>query len=156
MANAPVIFDDGGSTRIKQLKDYYYMDGLLGTTGQDGTIFQAKAYGQFLTDGEFTCHLKVRYHELNGDEQILPFDFAKDGTSGVDLQQADTVVIASQNGQIATLTFNGDAKLNIVLTSAVAQVNPIVEAKQMQKQRRYVVTNAGAIKTVTLTRDGQD
>ena len=157
---SPVIFDDGGSTRIKQLQDDANMDGLLGIPGPapGTTVFQALADGRFVDGaGNFKCLMKVRIHQLDGDQQIFPPPVGGGG-SGVDLQQPDTIIIVSQNGQIATLTFDAVTfRMLIQLTSppAVAGIlSPIVEAKQNKRQRRYVVTNAGAIQTVNLVRGG--
>ena len=58
----PVIFDDGGSTRIKQIKDGVRMDGLL-------DVFKDQADGRFIDGaGNFQCTMNVRFHEIDGDQ----------------------------------------------------------------------------------------
>src|SRR5436189_6466013 len=115
----PVIIDDGGSTRIKQLKPLGNMDGLLGNSAGD---FEAMATDQFATTGgTFRCFLRVRTHKN------------EDGAAHVEtriLAQTDTVVIVSENQQKVELTFTSSKLLNIKLTSLVTAVNPIVEARQ--------------------------
>src|SRR3954453_2102789 len=136
MAGAsPVIFDDGGSTRIKQIKDNETMDHLLDD-------LKAQADGSFKDGaGNFKCTMKVRYHENDGD-QHTPVGMTA-------LARADEVKIVSENQQVVKVTFEDVTfKMNIELSSAVAGVAPIVEAKQTGKQRRYIVTNAGPIATV--------
>src|SRR4051794_40288036 len=110
MANAPVIFDDGGSTRIKQLRNDVNMDGLLGSPSG----CKAKADGAFVNGaGNFKCHLKVRIHQdPDGDQDIFP-PGANGNPAGLDLQADDQVIITSQNGQVATVSF--DAAFNLLI-----------------------------------------
>src|ERR1041385_1443487 len=136
-AASPVIFDDGGSTRIKQIQPAAgNMDSLL-------DALAAQADGRFVDGGgAFRCTMKVRYHELDGDQHIPVVT--------VPLAQADVGTIVSQNQQIVTLTFDAAFRMTIQLASAVAGVVPLVEAKNLAGQRRYVVTNAGSIATVSV------
>src|ERR1051325_2391960 len=117
MANAPVIFDDGGSTRIKQLKDNVKMDGLLGPGA-----FTATADGDFKNGAVFKCHMKIRMHQDDGDQTVLPAA-PPGGNAGIDPQAGDTVVITSQNGQVANITFAG-FQMTIDLRANVAGVDP--------------------------------
>lgn len=152
MANAPVIFDDGGSTRIKQLKDSVNMDGLLGTPVGQNIVCQDKADGPFVdVHGNFKCHMTIRFHQGDGNQNVLP-PGGGGVAAGMDLLQNDSVVITSQNGQIATVTFDATNLLTIQLTTPDPDVVPLVEAKQYLKQRRYVVVNAGPIQTVAIVR----
>jgi hypothetical protein len=154
MPNSPVIIDDGGSTRIKQLKDNVNMDGLLGTPSGGVFVFQAPADGPFVDGGgNFKCHMKVRFHQNDGNQTVLPPGGAG-VPAGVDLQANDQVTITSQNGQVATITFDAGNLMQIALTAGAPGITPLVEAKQNLLQRRYVVINAGAIQTVTYTRGG--
>ena len=136
-AASPVIFDDGGSTRIKQVKDDVNMDRLLDAlTDQADGSFKDGA-------GNFRCTMKVRFHDHDG-EQHVPL-------VTVPLAQGDVVTIVSQNQQVARVTFAPVTfVMTIALSSAVGGVVPIVEAKHQGRQRRYIVTNAGAIATVSV------
>jgi hypothetical protein len=148
MAAEPLIIDDGGSTRIKQLKDDVNMDKLLGLAG----VFADKAAGEFEEPvGTFKCSVKVRYHETDGSHHILP-----PADADRVLQHDDKIEIVSQNGQVVTLSFDAGNKMVVKLTSSAAGIDPIVEAKQNGRQRRYVVTNAGPVLTVTRRRVGAD
>jgi hypothetical protein len=152
MANAPVIFDDGGSTRIKQLKDNVNMDGLLGTPVGANIVCQDKADGPFVdVHGNFKCHMTIRFHQGDGTQNVLP-PGSGGVAAGMDLVVSDTVVITSQNGQVATVTFDATNLLTVQLSTPVPGVIPLVEAKQYLRQRRYVVVNAGPIQTVVFIR----
>jgi hypothetical protein len=154
MPNAPVIFDDGGSTRIKQLRDDVNMDGLLGLPAGAGVAFQAQADGPFTgAGGNFKCHMKVRFHQNDGDQTIKP-PAVGPKPAGLDLNAGDQVIITSQNGQIATISFDAANLMNVVLTAGAPGITPLVEAKQNARQRRYIVVNAGAIQFVDHVRAG--
>ncbi|HKA02315.1 MAG TPA: hypothetical protein VKE70_37645 [Candidatus Solibacter sp.] len=145
----PVVFDDGGSTRIRQLNSFT-MDGLLGIVGGGGGVtFQDAAAASFVNGGGvFSCTLRVRHHDPDGFHHIQP------GGPGLPLQRTDTVTITSQNGQVATLTFDAATFRMVITLSAGGGVTPIVEARQNNNQRRYIVTNAGPIQSVVVTRAG--
>ena len=154
MAEAePVIIDDGGSTRIKQLVDNEDMDNLLGKIVGGQTVYTDLADGTFTDNGGgFKCSLKVRFHDKQGVHNIRPNPPAQ--PAGLNLLPNDSVQITSQNGQIVTLAFDPTFRLVITLTASVAGIAPIVEAKQNGAQRRYIVANAGAIQKVDHTRAG--
>jgi hypothetical protein len=148
----PVIIDDGGSTRIKQLVDNQDMDGLLGKVVNGQTTFTDNADGTFDDGGgNFRCSLKIRFHNREGEQDIRP-PAGQGQAAGLNLQANDSVKITSENGQIVTINFDGTNRLVITLSASVLGINPIVEAKQTAAQRRYVVSNAGPIKTVDHTR----
>ena len=145
---SPVVIDDGGSTRIRQLKDNVTMDGLMGKDVAGSDVFQDHADEAFVKLGVFQCHMEVRYHDADdAQHHILP-------VGGKDLLANDTIVLKSRNGQIATITFDGTFLLVITLTTTGSAAPPIVESKRDNKRRRYVVSNAGSIQTVDLTRAG--
>jgi hypothetical protein len=132
---APVIFDDGGSTRIKQLKRGTatgVMDALLSPGHSDNA------------DGSFT-KLKIRYLNEDGDPS-QPIS--------QNLNPNDQVVIHSDNLQKVTGDITAGGNLLITLSSSTAGLDPLVHAKQNGDQRRYVVSNAGAIKKVEHKRGG--
>ena len=144
---SPVVIDDGGSTRIKQLKNNATMDGLMGQDVGGVDVFKDSASDPFVSGGAFKCHVEVRYHDDNDAEHHL------EPPGGLDLLQADTVIIRSKKGQTATITFDAAKKLVITLTAG-GGVDPIVDAKRDGKRRRYVVTNAGPIDNVKHDRGG--
>jgi hypothetical protein len=144
----PVVIDDGGSTRIKHLKQNTNMDGLMGVLAGGATVYRDVAAEPFQTNGgNFKCHLRVRYHQEDGDQQIKPQPVGG-GNAGKDLDPTDTVFIRSRNGQLATITFNAANQLVVTLSASAAGIDPIVEARQDGGIRRYIVSNAGRIDRV--------
>ena len=131
MADA-VIVDDGGSTRIKQLK------GAGGATGVMDQLIEPgnsdNAHGAF---GD----LRIQFLDKDG----------KPGTAITDTFPAGltVVTITSDNGQTLTATV-ASGNLTIKLTATCAGVEPLVHGKQNGNQRRYVVSNAGAIQKVEI------
>jgi hypothetical protein len=143
---SPVVIDDGGSTRIKQLKDHARMDDLMGTQVGGEDVFQGIAADPFADAAGFKCLMKVRYHDYDDAEHhIVP-------TGGLDLLRTDVITITSKNGQIATITFDATNRLIITLTSTPGKADPMVDTKKDGKLRRYVVINAGPIQTVEVAR----
>ena len=147
----PVVIDDGGSTRIKHLKENTTMDGLMGQLVGGATVYEDVAAEPFQNPaGVFKCHLKVRYHQDDGDQQIRP-PAPAGGATGRDLDLGDTVIIRSRNGQKATIKFDAATnRMRITLSANDALVDPIVEARQDGGIRRYIVSNAGRIDRVDL------
>src|SRR5882672_9760561 len=138
MAAEPLIIDDGGSTRIKQAKDDVNMDKLLKTPHTDG------ADGTFINTvtGNARCRVKILTIGANGASTPSgPYDFGG----------GETAVIVSQLGQKVTLRLDAAGSLQVTLTSSAGGgPQPIVEAKQSELRRRYVVSNAGPVDTVTV------
>jgi len=150
-----MMIDDGGSTRIKQLKNDVKMDDLLGKVVAGVSVYQDTGSDPFVVNPQavplvFKCNMKVRMHQEDGDQTILP-PASPGGSSGKDLAPDDRIIIESENGQFVKLSFNAAFRVVIKLeaSSSPANIEPIVEAKQHKRQRRYVVSNAGPIKTVT-------
>lgn len=125
-----VIIDDGGSTRIKQLKRGT-------TTGLMDNLLQSPNHNDN-ADGTFT-KIKIRYLDEDGET---------DPPITKTLNPNDVIVITSGNLQEAKLDLTGSSNLFITLSSPVAGLEPLVHAKQNGDQRRYVVSNAGAITKV--------
>jgi hypothetical protein len=125
MADA-VIVDDGGSTRIKQLKGDE-ADGKMDDLISEKTD-QAK--------GTFTT-LRVVFFDAAGNAHG-PIDRA--------LSANDRIVIQSGNQQKVVGLLNGAKKLSLSLESDDPDnLESLVDAKQQKQQRRYVVSNAGRI-----------
>jgi hypothetical protein len=133
MADA-VIIDDGGSTRIKQLKG----------AEADGNMDDLIA--------EKTDQAKGTFDSL----RIVFFDFDGEKHGPIDnlLAANDSFLIESGNSQRITGQLNGAKKLSLSLESSAADVEALVDAKQAKHQRRYIVANAGPIQTVHVTLGG--
>jgi hypothetical protein len=133
MADA-VIFDDGGSTRIKQLK------GAVADGNMDDLISEKTDQAK----GTFSA-LRIVFFDAQGNSHG-PIDKVLNGN--------DSFVIDSGNSQRITGQLNGSKKLSIALESTVASVEPFVDAKHAKFQRRYIVANAGPIQSVQVTLGG--
>jgi hypothetical protein len=130
MADA-VIIDDGGSTRIKQLKGNE-ADGKMDDLISEKTD-QAK--GTFAT-------LRVVFFDADGNPH---------GPLDRNLNANDRIVIQSGNKQKVIGLLNGAKKLSISLESDDPDnLESLVDAKQHKQQRRYVVSNAGRILKVKI------
>ena len=132
MAADAVIIDDGGSTRIKQLKGND-ADGKMDDLISEKTD-QAK--GNFST-------LKVVFFDAAG----VPHGPL--GAAG-NLNPGDAFEIKSGNLQKIVGSVNGATKLSLSIESNALGLDPIVDAKQHKQQRRYVVSNAGPIVSVAI------
>jgi hypothetical protein len=131
MADA-VIFDDGGSTRIKRVKNGVLgaMDSLLdvddlgnGTRGAD-----------FKINDSFN-HLLIVVQDTNGK----PFEIQDSSFATVEISSALSQEISAVKNAAAT-------SLTLTVFSSVSE--PIVESKQHNKKRRYVVSNSGPIEKI--------
>lgn len=132
MAEA-VIFDDGGSTRIKRVMTgtaVGAMDSLLDVDDRgDGTRGSAHTISDSYTK------LRIVTQDKTGKAfEITDSVFA-------------TVVISSGLAQeiVAEKTA---ASLTLSVFSGIS--DPIVESKQHRKKRRYVVSNSGPIEKITV------
>jgi hypothetical protein len=131
----PVIFDDGGSLRIREMQDNVTMDGLM-----DPPANPVPSNQNFLNaQGNFQSTLTVRYQDEDGVFTTVP---QSGGLYGLALAAGDTITIAS-NKHTAVITFQGNV-LNVLLTTSA-------NASQEGPRRRYVVSNFGKIQTVTQT-----
>jgi hypothetical protein len=134
----PVVIDDGGSTRIKQLTDNSDMDGLIGAHSD-------LANGRYESPPPVLprCTLTVVHINSNAAAATVP---------AVPLNTGDIVEIVSQNGQMTTVVYRVTRQLDITVSPAAGGAEPMVEARQSGSRRRYIVTNAGTIQTVTHVR----
>jgi len=133
----PVIIDDGGSTRIKQLKRND-ADGRLDDLLIPGNSENAKGVAPFGT-------LKIVFLDEHGvlGTPISPA-FAK----------GDVVTIRSANLQDVKAELTNAKKLVLSLAAGAANLEPMVHAKQNGDQRRYVISNAGSIQKIDITKNG--
>jgi hypothetical protein len=134
MADA-VIIDDGGSTRIKRQlpgNGIGQMDSLLDVNDLAGG---ARGSTHDVVDS-FTNVLIVCQ-----DKTGKPFSLSMALAAGI------IVEVSSALNQRVTAVSDG-ARLTLTILSNVS--DPIVEAKQHKKKRRYVVSNSGPIETVSV------
>ena len=132
MADA-VIIDDGGSTRIKQLKGTAsgHMDDLLD-----------KKKGH--PDGDFS---EIKVVALGADGTTL---WQKEQQ----MKKSDSFKIISLNSQNVEGEMENNGKtihLSLTVDPAANGIEPLVESKQHKQQRRYIVSNAGPIQKVEYT-----
>lgn len=132
MAEA-IIFDDGGSTRIKRVMNgsaVGAMDSLLdvddlgnGTRGSNHTVNDSYGSVMIVIQDKFGTPFQINAASFT-NVQV---------SSGLNQEiQADTA----------------GSKLKITIFSATS--DPIVESKQHKKKRRYVVSNSGPIEKVVV------
>ena len=137
MADA-VIVDDGGSTRIKQLK------GSTATGHMDDFLDKKKGH----PDGDFS---NVRIIALKADGTTLL-------TRNEPMNKSDSFTITSVNAQLVLCEMENNGKtIHLSLDTEppvkALGVEPMVESKQHGLQRRYIVSNSGPIKKVEFTDD---
>ena len=137
MADA-VIVDDGGSTRIKQLRQK--LDALLDNT-------DAFAKGPF-------SKLRISCVDENGTAS----EPGAAGTFPITLSPNDTFKIFSGNhrleGRIVDGRPGGTATDCRISVTGVNGTDPIIEARSSQGQRRYIVSNAPVIGKVEVNAQG--
>ena len=137
----PIIIDDGGSTRIKQLivNTQGILDGLLTSPHQD------VADGQF-PDGAGSggtnakCYVRIISIDKNGVVTKLP---AAPNDPNFELSGGDTAEIVSGLNQSLKITLNSGGGILVDLNGTNG--DPVVEARQNGAQRRYIVSNSGLI-----------
>ena len=142
-ADDPIIVDDGGSLRIKQAlrpghsapqKD---MDGLLDqATDTAGGKFKSSS------SGSAQIELKIVCIGINGGVTLIP-------ATGSTIVPADHVVQVTAGDHKATfdLAFSGVLTLSVEPRLATG-AKPRIEAREVDPQRLYIVSNAGSITKV--------
>jgi hypothetical protein len=137
MADA-IIFDDGGSTRIKQLRRKL-----------DDLLDNSKDFAQ----GPFTT-LRISCVDETGASG--PPTGA--GTFPIAMVLNDTFKIFSGDhrleGRIVDRTPGGTATDCQVTVSGINNIEPIIEARHSKGQRRYIVSNAPAIVKIEVNAQG--
>jgi hypothetical protein len=138
MADA-ILFDDGGSTRIKQLKRK--LDELLDN-------------GKDFAKGPFS---KLTISCIGPDGSAGPPDGP--GAFPIPLAKNDTVKIFSGNhrleGRIVDRSAGPGTAADCQITvSGVNGTEPIIEARHNNGQRRYIVSNAPTISKIEVNAQG--
>ena len=148
----PIVFDCGGSTRIKKIVAAGYGDMRSFLEVQDLAAPAGATGSQHPENGPYTS-MAIVFQDSAG----IPFSIPVAALPG-------NVVIASHANQNVRVDFTavaGGASVMITVYSFVT--DPLVEVKQERSdapaggvvrprkgKRRYIVTNAGAIKTISL------
>ena len=128
------MIDDGGSTRLRLLIPGGWGD-MKGLLDVDDTASPPQS--THAVPGPYV-HAKLVWL----DETALPFPVVDTA-----LNPGDNFTIVSGNGQSVKLTIDPTSQC-IVTVSGSPNVSPMVEAKQFNHKRHYMVSNAGPIKTV--------
>lgn len=128
----PVIIDDGGSLRIREMKDNVTMDGLM-----DPPATPVASNENFADTGAFVCTLTVRYMDEDG---VFTAEPLASGLYGLPLAAGDTITITSAK-HTAVVTFPLNV-LNILLSTGAS-------ASQEGARRRYLISNFGKIQSVS-------
>jgi hypothetical protein len=138
MADA-IIFDDGGSTRVKQLQQKL-----------DDLLDNAKDFAK----GPFS-KLRISCIDQTGASQPP----TGTGTFPITLVKNDTFKIFSGNhrleGRIVDRSGGAGTATDCQITvSGVNNTEPVIEARHNKGQRRYIVSNAPAIDKIEVNAQG--
>jgi hypothetical protein len=137
---AGLVIDDGGSTRIKWMKKesgetiFGKLKNIMTVVGLEGN----KKSTQEIVDDVYT-QLRIVWQDRRGHPTEIEHGSFHD------------ILISSQLKQYVRVENTGSG-LRISLFGDV--IEPIVEARQQELRRRYIVTNSGRIEKVTV--DGKD
>jgi len=149
MAASPVIIDDGGSTRIKQLgaanKD---LDRLLESPNAD--LADGRFPETFAVPGDAECSVTIVLIKDDATAQKVT-TYQTGSLSGQPLKFGGTAVetaeVLSELNQSVKVYLGANGILQLDLNGGPGQ-EPVVEARQIAKQRRYIIMNAGLIRQV--------
>ena len=151
MAADPIVIDDGGSTRIKRLKNANSlgeMDNLLTVLDDVGDPKPGQPGSHDVTAARGTKY---------GEKVVVTFiDSAGQATTPLSVEDFSSVTVESDKYQVIAIpvTNTGGAAQGLQITVTGPNA-PIVEAKQYNRQRRYIVTNTAAITKVTVKRGAE-
>lgn len=141
----PVIVDDGGSTRIRQVKDNgYEMDTFL----INGT---ATASGPF-KDAQGNPKVVVRISTVNDDGSFKTPGNPADWTD-VNMVAGDKLTISTSTKHTVNAQLDPNGNLSFVID--VSAGDRFIEARQTRLRRRYIVLNGGVIEAIDLSRDNE-
>ena len=137
----PVLIDDGGSTRIKQLKGAGvdgHLDGLI-----EVDVTSAPAHASDAAPGAFS---KIQMTCLDASG-VASFPFG----AAIAMAAGDTFKIHSGNHRVVGKLNATDCDITV---SGVSGTEPIVEARHSKGQRRYIISNAPPIDQVDVNAAG--
>jgi hypothetical protein len=132
----PIVFDCGGSTRIKRLTSAAGVVGAMDKlVNVDDTLTPPQS--QETVNDTFTSIMIVSLDRF-GNAVQAPVN---------PIPVPTRFLIESDGGQ----SVQGDVTATSCTITVFGTANaPLVETKQFRRKRRYVVTNAGAIKKITV------
>lgn len=136
----PIVFDCGGSTRIKRLPSPGTVGAMNDLLNVDDTL-SPPASQEKITD-TFTA-IAITSIDQHGAGTQTTIDPLPDPTTFLIESEGDQSVQGNVTAGLCTITVSG-------ATAGGKKIVPMVEAKQFKKKRRYVVTNAGAITKITV------
>lgn len=154
----PVIIDDGGSTRIKQMK-------LLAASGKMDDLLEVDETASSPNSKDFALgpfsQITILCISVNG--VAGPPDSAAGDTVPIALNLDEGFEIVSENNQrvigkiIDRASMPGappgsTARDCLITVKGVSGSKPIIEARHGGKQRRYIVSNAGPIIKVVVSK----
>jgi hypothetical protein len=142
----PVLFDDGGSTRIKQIKATGGgpPDGHLDSLIEVAPAPPAPAHSNVTAPGAFT---QIQMTCLD-DTGAASFPFG----GAIAMAAGHTFKIHSGKHRVeGKITGAGDCEITV---SGVDGTEPIVEARHSNGQRRYIISNAPSIQRVDVNAAG--
>ena len=153
MADA-VVIDDGGSTRIKQLKG-------AGTNGKlDGLLDQAKDFAK----GPF-ARLRIACINELGESRPPNLNGAPAPAANfpIEMQEDHTYKLFSGSQRVECRIVNRSAEPAEsagtiadcqITVSGINGIDPVIEARQNNGQRRYIVSNAPSINRIDVNAAG--
>jgi hypothetical protein len=154
MAGDPIVIDDGGSTRIKKLRNREVgssvgaMNDLLTVIASVGPPAGNKAGSHDTAearDSSYGERIEVTYIDSDGKAH---------SAAGFPLAFRDFTVDCGQHfhvdGDLIRNPGSGFDDLRITVSGDGPGGPPIVDAKQHDRQRRYIVTNTASITKVTV------
>jgi len=148
MADDPVIFDDGGSTRIKKRMRNAggVMDSLL--TVQDNVPAEGRSGSQHEVQASGSSYASLTITSVTVDQQGA----VQSSTTAAMLFQRNFEIssgVQRISGVLVPDAATGFNNVELTVHGPVANP-PMVEAKQTGRQRRYVVVNAPPIDRVKI------
>jgi hypothetical protein len=138
----PIIFDDGGSTRIRRLQTdgNGAMDNLMNPDpGARPPQSQAETI-----NGPFS-HIKVLSIDQTG---------AVNTPIAVRLTSGDNFTISSENDQSVSVKIGDGSNCTVKVIGSVGDAHDMESKEEFNGKRRYLVNNAGRIQQVTATIKG--
>jgi hypothetical protein len=147
----PVIIDDGGSLRIREMEDNVTMDGLISPPVPGSPVASNQNFFD-IAKQRFVCTLTVSYLNEDGVFTTVPF---VGGFYGLALAANDIVTITSDSGKTATVTFPAlvtvpptqNNTLSILLSESAAGLHE-------ESRRRYIIPKFGKIVSVVASVSG--
>ncbi|MBM3814359.1 MAG: hypothetical protein FJW20_22270 [Acidimicrobiia bacterium] len=145
MAASPVIIDDGGSTRIKQAGNANPdMDRLMTDPHTD---FAAGTFPANI-GGVIGAHCQVIINSIDKNGRVTRLPASADDPR-FSLTGGQTAEIISEPNQRLEITLGSNGVLTLNLSGPHGDP-PLVEARQIATQRRYIVANSGSIRKVRI------